>query len=47
MAAIEAFPEAQIVGNAKTFSMLLQFFDVDFESRKVEVKEGDTLSISF
>ena len=45
MAAIEAFPEAQIVGNAKTFSMLLQFFDVDFESRKVEVKEGDTLSI--
>lgn len=44
--AIENFPEAQIVGNAKTFSMLSQFFtDIDIDDRKVEVKEGDTLSL--
>ncbi len=44
-AAIEAFPEAQIVSNAKTFSMIPQFFDVDIEGRTVVVKEGDTLSL--
>ena len=44
--AIDNFPEAQIVGNAKTFSMLSQFFtDIDIDDRKVEVKEGDTLSL--
>ncbi|MBO5610480.1 MAG: FprA family A-type flavoprotein [Eubacterium sp.] len=44
--AIDNFPEAQIVGNAKTFSMLSQFFtDLDIDDRKVEVKEGDTLSL--
>ena len=44
-AAIEAFPNAKIVGNAKTFQFLPQFFDVDIEDRKVVVKEGDELSI--
>ena len=44
-AAIEAFPNAQIVGNAKTFQLLPQFFDVDIENRKMVVKEGDELSI--
>ena len=44
-ATIEAFPEAQIVSNAKTFSMIPQFFDVDIEGRTVVVKEGDTLSL--
>ena len=44
-AAIEAFPNAQIVGNAKTFQLLPQFFDVDIEDRKIVVKEGDELSI--
>ena len=44
-AAIEAFPNAQIVGNAKTFQLLPQFFDVDIENRKIVVKEGDELSI--
>ncbi|MGM9844512.1 MAG: FprA family A-type flavoprotein [Muribaculaceae bacterium] len=42
----EAYPEAKIVGNAKTFTFLSQFFnDVDFSDRKVVVKEGDTLSL--
>ena len=42
----EAYPEAKIVGNAKTFTFLSQFFnDVDFSDREVVVKEGDTLSL--
>lgn len=36
----ERFPEAKIVGNAKTFAMIGQFFDLDLTDRKVEVKEG-------
>lgn len=35
----------QVVGNAKTFNLVSQFFNVDLEGRKVLVKEGDTLNI--
>ena len=38
-------PEAKLVGNAKTFGMIAQFFDFDLEGRTLEVKEGDTLSL--
>jgi flavorubredoxin len=41
----ELHPEAQIVGNAKTFPMISQFFDIDLTGRQVIVKEGDTLSL--
>ena len=37
-------PEAKIVGNAKTFTMMKQFFTFDVDSRAVTVKEGDTLN---
>lgn len=44
--AIDSFPNAKIVGNAKTFTMIGQFFDgLDIEDRKVVVTEGDTLSL--
>ena len=42
---IEKYPGLQVVGNAKTFAMIPQFFDIDLEGRKVVVKEGDTLSL--
>lgn len=43
---MEKYPDAKIVGNAKTFSMIPQFFDISIdESHKVEVKEGDELSL--
>ena len=42
---IELFPEITVVGNAKTFNMIPQFFTFDLEGRKVVVKEGDTLSL--
>ena len=41
----ERFPEAKIVGNAKTFAMIGQFFDLDLTDRKVEAKEGSTLEL--
>ena len=42
----EMYPGIQLVGNAKTFSMLPQFFEqIDLEGRSVVVKEGDTLSL--
>ncbi|MBP3284230.1 MAG: FprA family A-type flavoprotein [Clostridia bacterium] len=39
------YPLMKLVGNAKTFDMLPQFFDLDAEERKIVVKEGDTLSV--
>lgn len=41
----ELYPDMKIVGNAKIFSMLPQFFTMDVSERSVVVKEGDTLSL--
>ena len=41
--AIETYPDAIVVGNAKTFNYIEQFFGTDISDRKLEVKEGDTL----
>lgn len=40
---VRRYPEVKIVGNAKTFGMMKQFFGTDFAERAVTVKEGDTL----
>ena len=42
---VELFPEVTLVGNAKTFQMLPQFFDLPLEGHTLTVKEGDTLSL--
>ena len=42
---MEKYPNIQIVGNAKTFAMIPQFFDVDITDRSIAVKEGDTLNL--
>lgn len=45
---IKAYPEAVIVGNAKTFAMMSAYFeDIDslIADKKLEVKDGDTLSL--
>lgn len=42
--AAEKYPDMKIIGNAKTFAMMPQFFDVDLTNRSVVVKEGDTIS---
>ena len=38
------YPKMKIIGNAMTFKMLPNFFDLDITQRKVEVKEGETLN---
>ena len=43
---IKAYPDAKIVGNAKTFNMMSLFFEgLDLGSNKYEVKDGDKLSL--
>ena len=44
-AVAEKYPDMKIVGNAKTFSMLPQFIDLDVKNREIIVKEGETLSL--
>ena len=42
----EAYPQMKIVGNAKTFTFMALFMDIDhLEERKHVVKEGDELSL--
>lgn len=42
---LEKYPKATVVGNAKTFPFINQFFDVNLDDRKLEVKEGDILDL--
>ena len=39
------FPTLKLVGNAKTFAFMGQFYDFPLDGRTVTVKEGDTLSL--
>ena len=40
------YPEMKIIGNAKTFAIMPQFFEIsNLEERKIVVAEGDTLNI--
>lgn len=41
----EKYPDAKLVGNAKTFAYMPQFFNLNVDDRKVVVKEGDTLEL--
>lgn len=41
----DKYPNMKLVGNAKTFNMLPQFFDIDLTDRTVTVKEGDSLNL--
>ncbi len=42
---VNAYPEATIVGNAKTFEMIDQFFGSGLCKNRLAVKNGDTLSL--
>ena len=39
------YPDATIVSSSKAFTMMKNFFGQEFEDRRIEVKEGDTLSL--
>ena len=43
-AIFEKYPGVQLVGNAKTFPMLAQYFDLNFDAA-LAVKEGDVLTL--
>lgn len=42
---INTYPEAKIVGNAKTFAMIDNFFDVELEGKKLVVANGESLPL--
>lgn len=42
---LELYPDVILVGNAKTFAMLPQFFEIPSAQKTLTVKEGDTLSL--
>jgi flavorubredoxin len=42
---LELFPEVTLVGNAKTFAMLPQFFPTGLTDRRQTVAEGDSLAL--
>lgn len=41
----EAYPDAKIVGNAKTFQMITNFFGIDMGEKKVVVANNETFSL--
>lgn len=42
---VKEFPDVILVGNAKTFTFMSQFFNIDLTDKKLVVKEGDTLKL--
>lgn len=42
---LKAYPDTTLVGNFKTFAFLPQFCNIDENTRKLTVKEGDELSL--
>ncbi len=42
---VDKYPNAKIVGNARTFPMMEQFFEVELENNKLVVAEGDELCL--
>lgn len=43
--AVKKYPNMKLVGNAKTFQFLSQFFDLDVTDKQIVVKEGEELSL--
>ena len=42
---LKVYPHTTVVANAKTFSMIHNFFDLDLEGQKLEVTNGGTLTL--
>ena len=42
---VNTYPNAKVVGNAKTFAMMAQFFGTSFEDKQVVVENGGTLDL--
>ena len=42
---LKVYPDTTVVANAKTFTMIKNFFDLDLDGQKLEVKNGGTLCL--
>lgn len=42
---LNTYPNAIVVASAKAFMMMQNFFDTEYENRRIIVKEGDTLNL--
>lgn len=42
---MRVYTDTTVVASAKAFTMMKQFFGIDFSDRRIVVKEGDTLSL--
>ena len=42
---LKLYPEAVVVASTKAFAMMQNFFGTDFADRRIEVGDGDTLSL--
>ena len=42
---MNAYPEAVIVSSSRAFTMMKNFFGVEYEDRRIAIGEGDTLSL--
>lgn len=42
---MEKYPNAVILGSAKAFTMIEQFFGINYADRRIVIKEGDTLDL--
>lgn len=42
---LDTYPEAELVGNAKTFQMIANFYELDLEGRKLTAMNNGTLSL--
>ncbi len=42
---LNTYPDAKVVANKKTFTMMEQFFDFEFENKKILVENGETLNL--
>ncbi len=42
---LESYPEASVIANDKTFTMIKNFYGLDLEARKISVRDGETFSL--
>ncbi len=42
---LEVYPNAKVVSNAKSFTMMKNFFGKDYAERRIAVTDGDTISL--
>lgn len=42
---LRRYPDVKVIGNAKTFQFFNQYYSMDLSSNRIEIKEGDELSL--